>query len=84
MVRSPMLAQERPSTKSVPPSPADSPPGDGRMDLERLFDTNYWGVVYGSLVAVEHFKTRDGGGTVVKVATSNPPIDNMPVIRRDL
>jgi len=29
-------------------------------DQRRLFDTNFWGVVYGSLVATEHFKWRSG------------------------
>ncbi len=29
-------------------------------DARRLFDTNYWGVVNGSLVAVEHLKRRKG------------------------
>jgi NAD(P)-dependent dehydrogenase (short-subunit alcohol dehydrogenase family) len=33
-------------------------------DHRRLFDTNFWGVVHGSLAAVRHFKTRaDGSGT---------------------
>ena len=31
-------------------------------DQRRLFETNYWGVVYGSLIAVEHFRERPGGG----------------------
>lgn len=34
----------------------DTPNGD----LQRLFETNFWGVVYGSKVAVEHLKTRGG------------------------
>jgi short-subunit dehydrogenase len=29
-------------------------------DQRRLFQTNFWGVVYGSLVAVEHLKKRGG------------------------
>ncbi len=29
-------------------------------DMRRLFDTNYWGVVYGSLEAVAHLKHRGG------------------------
>src|SRR5687768_16745133 len=29
-------------------------------DHRRLFETNYWGVVHGSLVAVEHLKQRGG------------------------
>jgi short-subunit dehydrogenase len=38
-------------------------------DHKRLFDTNYWGVVHGSLAAVEHFKTRDGGGALINVGS---------------
>jgi short-subunit dehydrogenase len=29
-------------------------------DQRRVFDTNFWGVVHGSLVATEHFKWRGG------------------------
>jgi short-subunit dehydrogenase len=32
-------------------------------DHRRLFETNYWGVVYGSLVAVEHLQA-DGGALI--------------------
>ncbi len=32
-------------------------------DQQRLFQTNFWGVVYGSLVAVEHLK-RHGGALI--------------------
>jgi short-subunit dehydrogenase len=39
-------------------------------DQRRLFDTNYWGVVYGSLIAVEHFKARDGGGAVINIGST--------------
>ena len=39
-------------------------------DQRRLFDTNYWGVVYGSLAAVEHFRTRDGGGALINVGSA--------------
>lgn len=38
-------------------------------DQRRLFETNYWGVVNGSLVAVEHLRTRPGGGAVVNVGS---------------
>lgn len=46
------------------------------MDLptdehHRLFQTNYWGVVYGSKAAVRHLETRDGGGTVINVGSIN-------------
>jgi short-subunit dehydrogenase len=37
----------------------------------RLFQTNYWGVVYGSKAAVRHFETRDGGGTLINVGSIN-------------
>ena len=31
-------------------------------DAKRLFDTNFWGVFHGSKTALEHLKTRGGGG----------------------
>ena len=39
-------------------------------DQRRLFDTNYWGVVYGSRVAVEHFRERPGGGAVINLGST--------------
>ncbi len=45
----------------------------GRMDAvsdedhERLFQVNFWGTVYGSLVAVDHL--RDKGGTLINVGS---------------
>ena len=44
---------------------ADTPVADQR----RLFETNYWGVVNGSLVAVEHLKGRPDGGAVINVGS---------------
>lgn len=46
------------------------------MDLpskehERLFQTNYWGVVYGSKAAVRHLEAREGGGTLINVGSIN-------------
>lgn len=38
-------------------------------DHKRLFETNYWGVVLGSLAAVRHFATRPGSGTVINVGS---------------
>jgi short-subunit dehydrogenase len=38
-------------------------------DQRRLFETNYWGLVYGSLAAVEHFQTRPGGGALINVGS---------------
>ena len=37
-------------------------------DQRRLFETNYWGVVYGSLVAVEQLK--DCGGALINVGST--------------
>lgn len=36
-------------------------------DQRRLFDTTYWGVVHGSLTAVEHL--REGGGALINVGS---------------
>lgn len=36
-------------------------------DHRRLFETDYWGVVYGSLVAVAHLRDRPGGGAVINI-----------------
>lgn len=38
-------------------------------DQRRLFETNYWGVVHGSIVAAEHLKARPGGGAIVNVGS---------------
>jgi len=38
-------------------------------DQRRLFETNYWGVVNGSTIAVEHLRERPGGGTVINVGS---------------
>jgi short-subunit dehydrogenase len=37
-------------------------------DQRRLFDTNFWGVVHGSLVALEHLKQR-GGGAIINLGS---------------
>jgi short-subunit dehydrogenase len=39
-------------------------------DQRRLFETNYWGVVYGSLVAAQHLREREGGGVLVNVGST--------------
>ena len=44
---------------------ADTPVEDQR----RIFETNYWGVVNGSLVAVEHLKGRPDGGVLINVGS---------------
>lgn len=36
-------------------------------DARRLFDTNFWGVVSGSLVAVNHLKSR--GGAIINIGS---------------
>ena len=36
-------------------------------DMRRLFDTNYWGVVYGSLEAVKHLRAK--GGALINVGS---------------
>ncbi len=38
-------------------------------DQRRLFETNYWGVVHGSRIAVEHLRGRPGGGVLVNVGS---------------
>lgn len=45
-------------------------------DHHRIFQTNYWGMVYGSQAAQKHFKTREGGGTLINIASIN---SRMPV-----
>lgn len=42
----------------------DVEPGDHR----RLFETNFWGVVHGSLAAIAHLKTR--GGALINVGST--------------
>lgn len=37
-------------------------------DMQRLFETNFWGVVYGSLVAAERLRTR--GGAIINVGST--------------
>lgn len=45
-------------------------------DHQRLFQTNYWGMVFGSHAAVRHFRGRPDGGTLINVASINA---EMPV-----
>lgn len=37
-------------------------------DLRRLFDTNFWGVVYGSLAAARHLRGR--GGAIINIGST--------------
>ena len=39
-------------------------------DQRRLFETNYWGVVNGSMVAAEHLRERPGGGAIINVGST--------------
>jgi NAD(P)-dependent dehydrogenase (short-subunit alcohol dehydrogenase family) len=39
----------------------------GLMDARRLFETNYWGVVHGSLAALPHLKAR--GGALINIGS---------------
>lgn len=45
-------------------------------DQRRLFETNYWGLVNGSMVAVEHLRGRPGCGAIINVGSilSDAPI----------
>jgi short-subunit dehydrogenase len=38
-------------------------------DMRRLFDTNFWGYVYGSRAAVRHFRERPGGGKLINIGS---------------
>lgn len=40
----------------------------GVDDMRRLFDTNFWGTVYGSRIAVEHLRER-GGGALINIGS---------------
>ena len=37
-------------------------------DMRRLFETNFWGLVYGALTAARHLKTK--GGTIINVGST--------------
>jgi NAD(P)-dependent dehydrogenase (short-subunit alcohol dehydrogenase family) len=39
----------------------------GLMDARRLFETNYWGVVHGTLAALPHLKAR--GGALINIGS---------------
>lgn len=38
-------------------------------DMRKVFETNFWGVVYGSVLAIEHFGTRPGGGKLINMGS---------------
>jgi short-subunit dehydrogenase len=45
-------------------------------DHRKVFETNYWGVVYGSLEAVRHFCSRPDGGALINVGSINGDISS--------
>lgn len=40
-------------------------------DHRQVFETNYWGMVYGSTIAARYLKGRPGGGAVINVGSIN-------------
>lgn len=40
-------------------------------DHRKVFDTNYWGVVHGSVAAARHLKDKPNGGAIVNVGSIN-------------
>lgn len=40
----------------------------------KIFETNYWGLVHGTLAAVRHFRSRPGAGTVINIGSVNSDI----------
>lgn len=38
-------------------------------DMKRMFDTNFWGTVYGSRAAVKHFRERGRSGALINVGS---------------
>ncbi|MCC5894716.1 MAG: SDR family NAD(P)-dependent oxidoreductase [Alkalibacterium sp.] len=38
-------------------------------EARRLFDTNYWGTVYGSLAALDHFKGKETPGALINMGS---------------
>ena len=39
-------------------------------DMRHLFETNFWGLVYGSLEAARHLKGRIGGGALINIGST--------------
>lgn len=39
------------------------------QDMRRMFDTVFWGVVYGSRIAVEHYKNRGVPGAIINIGS---------------
>jgi len=40
-------------------------------DHRKIFETNYWGVVYGSLTAARHLKDREEPGAIINIGSIN-------------
>lgn len=40
-------------------------------DHHKVFETNYWGVVHGSMAAMRHLKDKPGGGAIINVGSIN-------------
>ena len=38
-------------------------------DMQHMFQTNFWGTVYGSRVAVQHFKKRGSAGALINIGS---------------
>jgi NAD(P)-dependent dehydrogenase (short-subunit alcohol dehydrogenase family) len=38
-------------------------------DLKRMFDTNFWGVIFGSRIAADHFTARGEAGAIINVSS---------------
>ncbi|MXO84432.1 SDR family NAD(P)-dependent oxidoreductase [Altererythrobacter aurantiacus] len=43
-------------------------------DHRKVFETNYWGVVYGSTIAARHLKDKPGGGALINIGSINSDI----------
>lgn len=39
-------------------------------DMRRLFETNFWGLVYGSLEAARHFQARGDAGAIINIGST--------------
>ncbi|MEN3746742.1 SDR family oxidoreductase [Sphingomonas sp. HF-S3] len=37
----------------------------------KVFETNYWGIVHGSLIALRHLESRPGGGALINIGSIN-------------
>ena len=51
----------------------------GLEDHQRLFQTNYWGVVHGSLAAIDQFAGQAGGGVLINVGAAGGGEIGMPL-----